>query len=220
MTADDYREIYGEMEEWFEKVRESSSYMSDIITAIKGQAASVSTSDEVTFTTEELIKRSMLLMRHELMSSGCSVATEIEDGRIYVIRGDINNLVQVLGNLVTNAIFAQKQVGGGAITLGLEQEGRQVKIYVKDTGLGISPTIRGRLFKEMVTSKGVQGSGLGLYISNAVVHGKFNGAMWCEDNPGGGAVFGMTIPLDPAGSLDAESSDLSESSTLPPIPGK
>ena len=70
-----------------------------------------------------------------------------------------------------------------------------MKIYVKDTGPGIPEKVRRRLFKEMVTSKGAQGSGLGLYISNAVVHGKFNGTMWCEDNPGGGAIFGMTIPL-------------------------
>ena len=220
VTHDDYREIFGEMRDWFQKIQDSTAYMSDIITAIKGQATSVSAFDDSLFTIDELLKRTTLLMRHELISAGCTLVSEYKGAQSITLRGDINNLVQVLGNLVTNAIFAQKQVGGGAITLGLEQEGRQVKIYVKDTGPGISPTIRSRLFKEMVTSKGVQGSGLGLYISNAVVHGKFNGAMWCEDNPGGGAVFGMTIPLDPAGSLDAESSDLSESSTLPPIPGK
>ena len=220
VTPDDYREIFGEMRDWFQKIQDSTAYMSDIITAIKGQATSVSAFDDSLFTIDELLKRTTLLMRHELISAGCTLVSEYKGPQSITLRGDINNLVQVLGNLVTNAIFAQKQVGGGVITLGLEQEGRQVKIYVKDTGPGISPTIRSRLFKEMVTSKGVQGSGLGLYISNAVVHGKFNGAMWCEDNPGGGAVFGMTIPLDPAGSLDAESSDLSESSTLPPIPGK
>ena len=69
VTAEDYREIYGEMADWFDKMRESSSYMSDIITAIKGQAASVNAAEDVSFTTEDLIKRSMLLMRHELASS-------------------------------------------------------------------------------------------------------------------------------------------------------
>ena len=57
VTADDYREIFKEMEQWFEKVRESSSYMSDIITTIKGQAANVNTNVDATFTTEELIKK-------------------------------------------------------------------------------------------------------------------------------------------------------------------
>ena len=192
--------------------------MSDIITAIKGQATSVSAFDESLFTLDELLKRTTMLMRHELISAGCTLVAKYKSPRNITLHGDINNLVQVLGNLVTNAIFAQKQVGGGCITLGLELEGRQVKIYVKDTGPGISPTIRSRLFKEMVTSKGAQGSGLGLYISNAVVHGKFNGTMWCEDNPGGGAIFGMTIPLAPADSIDTESPDPADSPTLPPIP--
>lgn len=195
VTPDDYREIYGELRDWFQKIRESTSYMSDIITAIKGQATSVSAFDESLFTLDELIKQTTLLMRHELISSGCTLVAEYKSPQSITLHGDINNLVQVLGNLVSNAIFAQKQVGGGCITLGLEQEDDEVKIYVKDTGPGIPPGVRGRLFREMVTSKGLQGSGLGLYISNTVVHGKFNGTMWCEDNPGGGAVFGMTIPL-------------------------
>lgn len=195
VTPEDYREIYREMEDWFEKVKESSSYMSDIITAIKGQAASVNTNVDVTFTTEELIKRSMLLMRHELMSSGCRVVTEIEGDQVYAIRGDINNLVQVLNNLLSNAVYSQKQMGGGDIVVGVRKDGEYLKLFVKDTGPGISGRVKERLFKEMVTSKGTHGTGLGLYISDAVVRGKFGGTMWVEDNPAGGAVVGVSIPL-------------------------
>ena len=201
VNQDDYREIYGEMRDWFQKVREASAYMSEIITAIKGQAVSVGTFEESTFTLDELVKRTTLLIRHELVSCGCTLLAEYKNAEDISLHGDINNLVQVLGNLVSNAIYAQKQVGGGCITVGVEREDNNVRIYVKDTGPGIPPTVRSRLFREMVTSKGAQGSGLGLYISNTVVHGKFNGTMWCEDNPGGGAIFGMTIPLQ---SPDAE----------------
>ena len=197
VTPDDYREIFGEMRDWFQKIQESSAYMSDIITAIKGQATSVGPFNESFFTLDELIKRTTLLMRHELVIGGCTLVAEYKNSQAITLHGDINNLVQVLGNLVSNAIYAQKQVGGGCITVGLEQEEEQVKIYVKDTGPGIPSSVRHRLFREMTTSKGAQGSGLGLYISNAVVHGKFGGTMWCEDNPGGGAIFGMTIPLHP-----------------------
>ena len=194
VNHDDYREIYGEMRGWFQKIREQTTYMSDIITAIKGQAASVSTFDESEFTVDELIKRTNILMRHELTSGGCALVTEYRAAPHLTIRGNINSLVQVLGNLVSNAIYAQKQSRDKHITIGLESQDGQVKIYVKDTGPGVSPALRHKLFKEMTTSKGAQGSGLGLYISNAVVHGKFNGTMWYEDNPGGGAIFGMTIP--------------------------
>lgn len=215
VTPDDYREIYGEMRDWFQKIQDSTAYMSEIITAVKGQATSVSTFEESFFTVDELIKRTTLLMRHELTSGSCTLMAEYKNTNSITLHGDINNLVQVLGNLVSNAIFAQKQVGGGCITIGVEQVGHQVKIYVKDTGHGISPSIRNRLFKEMVTNKGTHGSGLGLYISNTVVHGKFNGTMWCEDNPAGGAVFGMTIPLP---SADGERSEFSTPPEFSPIP--
>ncbi len=195
VNRDDYLEIYDEMRSWFQKILDSSAYMSDIITAIKGQATNVSAFDDSFFTVEELIKRTTLLMRHELFSSGCTLVTEYNGEPDMTLHGDINNLVQVLGNLVSNAIYAQKQVGGGYITVGMEHEEDCIKIYVKDTGPGIPSSVRHRLFREMTTSKGAQGTGLGLYISNAVVHGKFNGTMWCEDNPGGGAIFGVTIPV-------------------------
>ena len=116
-------------------------------------------------------------MRHELMSSGCSVATEIEDGRIYVIRGDINNLVQVLNNLLYNAIYAQKQGGGGTITIGVKKDEEVLKIFVRDTGPGISARVRERLFKEMVTSKGIYGTCL-LYTSRRFGQGRRIWLMW------------------------------------------
>ena len=160
------------------------------------------------FTVDELIKRTTLLLRHELASGGCTLMTEFNGSPNVSLHGDINNLVQALGNLVSNAIYSQKQVGGGCITVGMSHEDNEVKIYVRDTGVGIPPSVRNQLFREMTTSKGAQGTGLGLYISNAVVHGKFNGTMWCEDNPGGGAIFGMTIPLTTPSTLHASPIEL------------
>jgi signal transduction histidine kinase len=48
----------------------------------------------------------------------------------------------------------------------------------------------------MVTNKGTLGTGLGLYISNAVIRGKFKGEMWGENREGGGSIFGISIPIE------------------------
>ena len=194
VTPEDFREIYGEMRDWFAKVKESTSYMSDIITAIKGQATNISTEDEVTFTIDEMIKRSRLLMRHELLNSGIKLNVSYNAYEEIALRGDINNLVQVIGNLVNNAIFAQKS--GGTIDICVEHDAENLYIIVKDRGEGISEKVMHKLFKSMVTSKGTLGTGLGLYISNAVIRTKFNGRMWCENREGGGSIFGIAIPLD------------------------
>lgn len=195
VTPEDYREIYVEMKDWLSKIKESTAYMSDIITAIKGQATNISTTDEVTFTIDEMIKRSTLLMRHELLNGGCQLEVRYDKREEISLQGDINNLVQVIGNLLSNAIFAQKDKGG-VIEVQVDHDEEYLRIQVKDNGTGIPDHVLQKLFKSMVTSKGTQGTGLGLYISNAVIRTKFNGEMWCENRDGGGSIFGIRIPLE------------------------
>jgi signal transduction histidine kinase len=197
VTLADYQEMHAEAVDWLHKIRESCSYMSDIISAIKGQAANAISSSEIVFTIEELFKRTHLLMRHELQSGNCQLVFENDQtASHFTILGDINNLIQVLNNFVTNAIHAMQETGGGVICLGTHLENEHLDIYVKDEGPGLEPKIRERLFKEMITSKGAGGTGLGLYISNAIIRGKFDGKIWEKDNPTGGAIFGVSIPLE------------------------
>ena len=54
------------------------------------------------------------------------------------------------------------------------------------------------------------GTGLGLYISNAVIRGKFGGSMWMKDNPEGGSIFAVSIPLNRVEITDAEPADRGE----------
>ena len=195
VTEEDFREIYSEMRDWFSKVKESSAYMSDIITAIKGQAANISTDEKITFTIEEMLKRSMLLMRHELLNSGCQLKIDCDKSEEILLQGDINNLVQVIGNLLSNSIFAQKHIGG-EIEIQIDHDSEYLYIRVKDRGTGIPENVLKKIFKSMITSKGTMGTGLGLYMSNAVIRGKFNGEMWGENREGGGSIFGIKIPLE------------------------
>lgn len=196
VTEEDFREIYGEMREWLGKIKEATSYMSDIITAIKGQATNISADENSMFTMDEMIKRCRLLMRHELLNSRCSLKVEYDATKEISLQGDINNLVQVIDNLLSNAIYAQKQVGGGEIVFSITYDSEYLKIMIKDRGTGIDEKVKGKLFKNMVTSKGTMGTGLGLYISDAVIRGKFQGSMWAEDREGGGSIFGISIPLE------------------------
>ncbi|MEA4955906.1 MAG: histidine kinase N-terminal 7TM domain-containing protein [Pseudoflavonifractor sp.] len=196
VTDEDYDEIYGEVGGWLSKIRSSCSYMSDIITAIKGQAANVNTSEEREFTLDELIKRTTLLMRHELQSSGCKLMTECDTKTRVTLHGDINNLIQVMNNLISNAIDAERDCERKEICIGWRADESHLSLYVKDTGHGVEPRVRTHLFQEMITTKGTKGTGLGLYISNSVVRGKFGGFMWVEDNLDGGAVFGFSIPIE------------------------
>ena len=196
VSEEDYREIYAEMRDWMQKVKDSTAYMSDIITAIKGQAVTISTDSKITFTIDEMLKRSMLLMRHELLNSGCDLKIKKDDFEEISLQGDINNMVQVVGNLINNAIYAQKDVPRNEIEIEISHDDESLHIIVKDRGTGISDHVMEKLFKSMVTSKGTMGTGLGLYISNAVIRSKFNGTMWGKNREDGGCMVGISIPLE------------------------
>ena len=193
VVREDYLEMYDEMESWLKKTKEATAYMSEIITAIKGQATKAANIESSVFTVDEMFKRVELLMRHELKRTRHTLKIVYNGQQNIAIQGDINNLIQVLDNLISNAIQAQTEPGEIILEANADQE--YLKICVKDRGPGVSEQAKSRLFKEMFTSKGIHGTGLGLYISQAVLHGNFGGTLWYEDHEGGGAIFGMSIPL-------------------------
>lgn len=200
ITNEDYLEIYGDMRGWLQKIRDACSYMSDIITAVKGQAGGMDSSSVEEFNMEDMIKRCALLLRHELQAGHCQLLTEVNipgvKERDILLNGDINNLVQVINNLISNAIYAQVEGGRHDIMFSIDQDKSDLMLCVKDWGTGISDDVKSKLFRQMITSKGNQGTGLGIYISASVIKGKFGGRIEVEDNPEGGTIFIIKIPLE------------------------
>ncbi|GAB2178411.1 sensor histidine kinase [Dongia sp. agr-C8] len=111
------------------------------------------------------------------------------------VRADRIQIQQVLINLVRNACDAMAAVRWAEHRL-VVKTGRRcdesVVITVADNGTGLSQELRDSLFEPFVTTKR-NGMGLGLTISRAIISGH-RGEIWFEDNLGGGAVFGFSLP--------------------------
>lgn len=194
VTDDDHREIARDMDEWLAKMKIQLSYMSDIISTVKGQAAQFSEDSSHPFTVGEVLKRTQILMQHSLVKGGCTLETEVNVNREQVVFGDVNSLVQILDNVIDNAIHAYNG-DGGTIKLNVEPVEDGVRFSVSDQGAGIAPDVQKLLFKEMTTTRGKHGTGLGLYMSYSTVKGMFRGSMWFETQPGVGTTFFIQIPL-------------------------
>ena len=109
------------------------------------------------------------------------------------VKADKNRLYQVISNFLSNAVKFTKE-GTISVTAQKKEEGRQVFVSVRDTGIGIDAEILPRLFSKFAT-KSYQGSGLGLYVSKSIIeaHG---GRTWAENNKDGkGATFTFSLPL-------------------------
>ena len=103
---------------------------------------------------------------------------------------------QVLLNLMRNAAeaVAGQPIRKVVVTAELGDDG--VEIRVGDNGPGLSNGIRERLFQPFVSTK-ESGMGVGLSICNTIVKAH-DGRIWAEDNPGGGTIFRIVLPLAPA----------------------
>ena len=103
---------------------------------------------------------------------------------------------QVLLNLLRNAAEAVAEQPIRKVALAAELGGDGVEIRVSDNGPGLSDDVRERLFQPFVSTKGT-GMGVGLSICNTIVKAH-DGRIWAEENPGGGTIFRIVLPLAPA----------------------
>ena len=113
------------------------------------------------------------------------------------ILGDPDKVRQVLTNFVDNAV--KYSPDGGTVELTLSRRDHHVRFSVADEGLGIPPSDQRRIFDKFYRvdpnlTRGVGGTGLGLYISRELVR-RMNGTIWVESREGAGSRFSFELPV-------------------------
>lgn len=195
VTVDDHHAIANDMKEWISKIHSYTAYMSDIITAVKGQAVALSENQNDVFTIDELLKRVDILMRHEIRNASLTLETKLDIPSSTKLHGDVNSLVQVVNNLITNAIQSYNGSKNEVIELTAKKADTGLIISVSDHGMGMTDEVKNKLFKSMITTKGKNGTGLGLFMSYSTIKGHFNGEMTFESEIGKGTTFNIILPL-------------------------
>ena len=114
-----------------------------------------------------------------------------------IIKGDLNRLLQVMNNLMSNAVKFEPK--GGVVEIRADIFANTVRITVKDHGPGIPKSFHNQLFEKFTqadnsTSRSIPGSGLGLAIAKAIVE-KHQGFIGFKTNPETGTEFFFEIPL-------------------------
>jgi PAS domain S-box-containing protein len=142
------------------------------------------------------------VLTEAMARAGSAAASPIEfksdlDPRLPIVVGDRDRLIQVVSNLVSNAI--KYSPDGGTVTLSTRSEGGFALVSVTDTGLGIPPDEIGHVFERFRrvrsgAAQSIPGTGLGLTIVKQIVemHG---GKIWVESAVGHGSAFHFTVPL-------------------------
>ena len=166
-----------------------------------------------------MVKEAIKLLRSSLPTT-IVIQQDIAPG-CNLIDADPTQIHQILMNLCTNAYHAMEETGG-VLTISLKnkmlsrqesdsypsvQPGAFVHLSVSDTGQGISPEIRERIFDPYFTTKGVgKGTGMGLAIVHGIVQ-RYGGFIECRSVIGEGTVFDVNLPVIAEASLPEAATD-------------
>jgi len=196
-----FGELNAKQEEYLEDILSSGNHLlsliNDVLDLSKVEAGQIEL-EVAPFSLREAVERGVAMVRERASKNGVAVAAAI-DPEVKVVEADERRIRQVLFNLLSNAV--KFTPAGGRIDVTAARAGREVEVAVTDTGPGIAPGDRERIFEEFQqTEVGAQhheGTGLGLALSKRLVelHG---GRIWVESELGSGSRFAFTLPVEAA----------------------
>jgi signal transduction histidine kinase len=152
---------------------------------------------KVKFLLKDVLQKSMEIMYAQLKARGIDINIEYSDETIE-IEGYITLLEQVIINLVSNARdeFERTKQDKKIITINCKKENNFAIIEIEDNVEGgIPKKIQDKIFNPYFTTKGVKGTGLGLYMSKQIIEDKFNGKIYFKTSEKG-SIFIIKIPIN------------------------
>ncbi|MEG1204592.1 MAG: HAMP domain-containing sensor histidine kinase [Clostridia bacterium] len=165
----------------------------NIVNSMRNQIRNLGGDTDIKFKISSVVKDIKIITYHEVGKNKSEVVVNIKDD--LDIKGDPTKLGQVLTNLVVNAAQAYGEENGGKIEIIVEKApNNMAMLKVIDYAGGLDPKISPFVFKNILTTKGTSGTGLGLYLAYSVIVGRFNGDITFESEEGQGTVFYITIP--------------------------
>jgi signal transduction histidine kinase len=112
------------------------------------------------------------------------------------VKGDRQQLIQVLKNLLDNAAYANRMKNSTDIFVTISSERSQIEVSIVDQGMGINDNIRSKIFEPYFSTKGDEGTGMGLHICKQIIE-NHGGSIQFAQNVKNGAKIVITLPQFP-----------------------
>jgi PAS domain S-box-containing protein len=174
------------IEELMATVGEQLQYMNKIVNDLQDYARPIE---------PDLVETNL----HQLIQDTLSTMTHPRDVRVSIIKEDNfpplfvdpTLMKRVFSNLITNALQAMPD--GGQLTIRLSKQEKRALVSIQDTGVGITPRNRHKIFQPLFTSK-ARGQGFGLPVCKRLVEAH-DGSIHVESRVGQGSTFTVEIPI-------------------------
>lgn len=183
-----------EEKEMLQRMDNCATKIINIVNSMRNQIRNLGGDTIVEFKISDVINDIKVITFHEAKKNNSEVIVDIQ--KDLKIQGDPTKLGQVLTNLVVNAIQAYGTEKGGIVEVTVTNKNAKAAIIkVKDYAGGLDESIAPFVFKNILTTKGTNGTGLGLYLAYSVIKGNFNGDITFSTKKGEGTIFNITLPI-------------------------
>jgi len=196
-----FGDINEKQEEYLDDILSSGNHLlsliNDVLDLSKVEAGQVEL-EVGELSLRDALERGVVMVRERATQGGVALSLDLSPD-VDVVSGDERRLRQIVFNLLSNAVKFTPP--GGSVVVATARTAGEVEVSVTDTGPGIAPVDRERIFEEFqqtdVGARQREGTGLGLALSKRLVelHG---GRIWVDSEVGRGSRFAFTLPLPEA----------------------
>lgn len=166
----------------------------NLVNSMRNQIRNIGSDEKTEVSITDVVNDTLMIVHNETMKKGIKINFNEKDN--LKVMGNATKLGQVITNLVMNAIQAYEDQAGIIDIDVYKSDKNEAVIIVEDYAGGIPERIRPHIFKNILTTKGVAGTGFGLYLAYSVIKGAFGGDMYFETETGKGTKFYILIPLE------------------------
>lgn len=166
----------------------------NLVNSMRNQIRNIGSDEKTEVNVTDVVNDTLMIVHNETMKKGIKINFNEKDK--LSVMGNTTKLGQVVTNIVMNAIQAYDGKAGIIDIDVYKSDKNEAVIVIEDYAGGIPEKIRPHIFKSILTTKGVAGTGFGLYLAYSVIKGAFGGDMYFETETGKGTKFYILIPME------------------------
>lgn len=186
VNSDDERMLVARMDSCADKIL-------NLVNSLRNQIRNIGGDEKTNIVISSIINDLKIILHNELTKSKIELNVDIKED--ITLLGNSTKLSQVITNIVMNAIQAYEGKPGEIELNVYRTEKNEAIIRIEDHAGGIPASVKPYIFKNILTTKGVSGTGFGLYLAYSVIKGAFGGEILFDTKEGQGTIFYIIIPL-------------------------
>lgn len=177
-------------------MRECTDKIIKIVNDLRNQIRNIGAQDNKEFKLIDSIQETLIIVSSKAQEFGCNINVNIDES--ITLYGEVNKFGQVIMNILVNALqaYGRNPRDNKQIDVKANIVDNNAIIKISDQAGGIPEKIQKTLFKEIMTTKGTEGTGIGMYLAYSIIKGGFNGEITFETEKDKGTTFIITIPIN------------------------